>query len=139
MDKMILERKLDSLQRCITRITAKCPQDPQALMDNIDLQDIVVLNLSRAIQLCVGVGLHCLSRQTLPSPGTMGETFDLLAKSGIIDSQLAHNLKKSVGFRNIAVHNYTALDIQIVHALATRHIKDFQQYYQAIAATLIFL
>ena len=47
MDRLIVERKLDSLQRCIRRIRDKRPDSVEALAADADLQDVLVLNLSR--------------------------------------------------------------------------------------------
>lgn len=135
MDSLIIERKLDSLQRSLARVTQKCPPDVHTLLDDADLQDIVVLNLSRAVQLCVDIGTHCLTNHpALSPPNTMGETFDRLAEAGVISDALGERMKKPVGFRNLAVHNYAALDMAIVHAIATRHVEDFRQFAQAVAA-----
>ncbi len=136
MDRLIIERKLDSLQRCLQRIEDKCPESAPALQDDLDLQDIVVLNLSRAIQLSVDIAAHCLSNQPVAPPNTMGETFDRLAEAGLIERSLANNLKRSVGFRNIAVHNYTTLDMAIVHSLATEHLQDFRAFGKVVAGIL---
>lgn len=46
MDKMIVNKKLDSLYRCINRIEEKCPADAVELKANIDLQDVIALNLN---------------------------------------------------------------------------------------------
>ena len=61
MDREVVEQKLESLRRCVGRIEAKSPADAQMLVADIDLQDIVSLNLSRAVQVCVDIGasLRC--------------------------------------------------------------------------------
>ena len=41
---------------------------------------------------------------------------------------LAARLKKAVGFRNIAMHNYEAIDWFIVHSIVTHHLKDFVDF-----------
>jgi hypothetical protein len=53
MDREVIEHKLESLRRCLQRVEEKCPSDPDRLSRDPDLQDIVTLNLSRAVQLCV--------------------------------------------------------------------------------------
>lgn len=68
----------------------------------------------------------------LPPPGTMGETFDRLAEGQIIDSSLADRLKKAVGFRNIAVHNYERINGEIVHAVCSRHLDDFRTFARTV-------
>jgi uncharacterized protein YutE (UPF0331/DUF86 family) len=44
-------------------------------------------------------------------------------------------MKKSVGFRNIAVHNYEAIDWEITHAIATRHVNDFAAFAAGVVAS----
>lgn len=136
MDRLIVERKLDSLRRCLDRVRERCPSDVATLATNADLQDIVVLNLSRAVQICVDLALHMLSSAGQPVPDTMGQAFDRLASTEHISASLASRLKKAVGFRNIAVHNYSGIDWAIVHAIATRHLCDFEAFARAIAPQL---
>jgi uncharacterized protein YutE (UPF0331/DUF86 family) len=132
MDRALIEEKLESLRRCVRRIQDKRPDSAQALAGDLDAQDILALNLTRAIQLCVDVGAHLIAGENVPPPQTMGSTFDLLADLGYIDSELATRMKKAVGFRNIAVHNYEAIDWEIVHALVTHNLDDFQQFALAV-------
>ena len=64
----------------------------------------------------------------------MGQTFDVLADRQVISNELAVKLKKSVGFRNIAVHNYDSINWDIVHSIVDLHLKDFSEYAKAIVA-----
>lgn len=132
MDREVIEQKLESLRRCLTRIGEKCPVAPEALAVDPDAQDIVALNLTRAVQICVDIGAHLIAGKEVPSPETMGRTFDVLADLGYISPALALRLKKAVGFRNIAVHNYEAIDWHIVHAIATRNLSDFSDFAKAV-------
>ncbi|MDP1696728.1 MAG: DUF86 domain-containing protein [Xanthomonadaceae bacterium] len=134
MDRAVVAQKLESLRRCIARIEAKCPASAQALVDDADLQDIIALNLTRAVQLGVDIAAHLIAeRMDVPAPGTMGQTFDALAQTGIIDAALSERLKKAVGFRNIAVHSYERIDWLIVHAIARHHLADFTAFAQCVA------
>ncbi|MAX54709.1 MAG: hypothetical protein CL537_04215 [Alcanivoracaceae bacterium] len=136
MDSLIVERKLESLRRCIKRVEQKRPNNVAILEADPDIQDILVLNLSRAVQLCVDIAAHVLlDYETLP-PNTMGETFDRLADLKIIEPELCVSLKRSVGFRNMAVHNYSVLDWHIVYAIATHHLEDFRRFAVAVTPLL---
>ncbi len=132
MDRLIIERKLDSLQRCLSRVRDKNPADLSTLEKDLDLQDVLVLNLSRAVQICVDIAAHILSERKQPPPETMGQTFDLLAREQLLDSALNERLKRSVGFRNLAVHNYEAINWAIVHSIATRHLADFEAFAKQV-------
>lgn len=134
MDRDIVERKLDSLHRCLLRIRERTPASVQALQHDIDIQDVLTLNLIRAVQVCVDLATHVLSGRNLPPPDTMGQSFDRLLQAGVIDAALATRMKQAVGFRNIAVHAYTAIDWHVVHAIATGHLGDFKAYARAVLA-----
>ena len=128
MDTLIIERKLDSLQRCLARIRDKTPDSVDTLSKDLDLQDVLVLNLSRAVQICVDIAAHILSERQQPPPETMGQAFDRLVQDGLLDADLGERLKRSVGFRNLAVHNYEAINWAIVFSIATKNIRDFDDY-----------
>jgi uncharacterized protein YutE (UPF0331/DUF86 family) len=136
MDREVIEQKLESLRRCLQRVAEKCPSDPATLGRDPDLQDIVTLNLTRAVQLCVDLGAHLIADLDVPPPDTMGQTFDALARAGVISERLALQLKKAVGFRNIAVHHYEEIDWTIVHRIALHHLNDFTEFAKVIASQL---
>lgn len=132
MDRQVIDQKLESLRRCVLRVKAKCPDKVDTLLADADLQDIVTLNLSRAVQLCVDLGAHVIAGLEVPAPGTMGQTFELLSEQGVIDAALAQRLKRAVGFRNIAVHNYDAINWHMVHRIARDHLGDFSDFAAAM-------
>jgi len=133
MDREVVEQKLESLRRCLQRIETKCPSEATTLAADIDLQDIVALNLSRAVQISVDIGTHLIAGMEVPPPGTMGQTFDVLAQAGILNKALATRLKKAVGFRNIAVHNYENINWVIVHGIVKHHLADFSEFAKVVA------
>lgn len=136
MDKGLIQEKLEVLRRCVKRIEDKRPASWEALRDDPDLQDIVALNLTRAVQLCVDIAAHVIAEREVSAPATMGEAFDALSNLGILEKELALRMKKAVGFRNIAVHNYQKIDWAIVHTICHKHLDDFTDFARAIAKLL---
>lgn len=136
MDREVVEQKLEALRRCLRRIEIKCPTDAATLVVDIDLQDIISLNLSRAVQIAVDIGAHLIAGMEVPPPDTMGQTFDLLAQEGVLNIDLASSLKKAVGFRNIAVHNYESINWDIVHSIVKFHLADFSEFAKVVAMRL---
>lgn len=133
MDRGVVEQKLESLRRCLRRIEAKCPADATTLVADVDLQDIISLNLSRAVQISVDIAAHLIAGMEVPAPDTMGQTFDLLAQSGVLSAELAIRLKKAVGFRNIAIHSYESINWEIVYSIAKYHLVDFSEFAKEVA------
>jgi uncharacterized protein YutE (UPF0331/DUF86 family) len=130
----VLRAKAEALLRCIARVRATCPASAEALAGSIDAQDIVSVNLIRAVQLAVDMATHAVASAGLPPPTTMGESFDRLAEAGRISTDLARRLRGAVGFRNIAVHAYDRIDWTVVHALATTRLADLEAFSAALLA-----
>ncbi|MCA0912435.1 DUF86 domain-containing protein [Marinobacter hydrocarbonoclasticus] len=41
---------------------------------------------------------------------------------------MASRMRKSVGFRNVTVHNYDHVNCEIVYAICTKHLGDFRAF-----------
>lgn len=136
MDRDIVQAKLESLRRCIERIAGKTPPSTDQLAHDPDLQDIIALNLQRAVQLCVDLAAHVIVDTSSKTPSTMADNFAILQEANVITPAIADRMMKAVGFRNIAVHSYQTIDWNIVYQICTRHLDDFRQFAKAIAQQL---
>jgi hypothetical protein len=58
VDSNLIPLKLESLRRSIQRVQSSCPMTVEDLRQDLDAQDIVTLNLTRAVQLAVDIGTH---------------------------------------------------------------------------------
>jgi uncharacterized protein YutE (UPF0331/DUF86 family) len=132
MDRNLIGEKLESLRRCLQRISLKCPADAETLASDLDAQDIVSLNLTRAVQITVDIAAHLIASREIPAPDTMGQAFDALADAGLILPDLARRLKKAVGFRNLAVHDYGTINWLIVHGICRHNLDDFREFAAAV-------
>jgi uncharacterized protein YutE (UPF0331/DUF86 family) len=129
MDEQLVAQKLESLRRCIQRVESKLPDNVETLLTDLDAQDIVSLNLTRAVQMSVDIAAHWLAGHSeSTAPKTMGQAFDALANSGVIEHELAVRMRKSVGFRNVMVHNYDDVNWEIVFAICQYHLGDFRAF-----------
>jgi len=133
MDQLILAEKLESLRRCISRVDEKKPPQVELLIDNPDIQDILVLNLTRAVQLCVDIGSHMISDSNETAPNTMGDVFETLQKLDVISAKTCQQMKKAVGFRNVAIHNYAAINWKIVYAICEKSLDDFRAFAKQVS------
>jgi len=130
-DKDIVLAKVATIQKCLDRIRDVTGLDPESLED-IDKQDIFVLNLQRAIQACIDLAAYAISCENLGLPERVRDNFIILKEKGIIDAELASRMVKMTGFRNIAVHNYQALDLDILKSILVNNLKDIEEFYFAL-------
>ncbi len=128
MDPVIVREKRESLRRCVARVEERTPPDVASLTGVADIQDIVVLNLTRAIQLWVDIGSHIIGDAEVAAPRTMGGTFEAIRQLGTFGPETCEAMTRAMGFRNIAICNYTAIDWEIVRAICAGSLSDFRRF-----------
>jgi uncharacterized protein YutE (UPF0331/DUF86 family) len=134
MTSDVVTEKLEALRRCLSRIESRTPPSAEALAADLDAQDILSLNLERATQKVVDLALHILSTRDAALPNNMVDAVRGLVPLGAISAQTAERMAKAIGFRNLSVHAYRAIDWAIVYAIATKHLADFRQFMREIVA-----
>lgn len=132
MNEDVLRAKLEALARCISRIKSRTPANCEELKNDYDSQDIISVNLERAVQTCVDIASHIVADFPEEAPKTMGEVFLSLGKQNVISNELAQKMIKAVGFRNISVHQYQSVDWKIVYSIATKNLDDFTAFSKVI-------
>lgn len=131
IDADVVFAKVGNIQRCLRRIKDVTALDPMSLAD-IDVQDIFVLNLQRAIQSAIDLAAHAVSEGDLGLPAVLKENFSLLKDAKVLEPGLADRMVRMVGFSNIAVHDYQNLDIEILKSILIHHLVDLEDFCQAI-------
>lgn len=128
VDRDIVFAKINSIQRCLKRITEVTQGKPESL-DNLDVEEIVTLNLQRAIQGAIDLAAHVIADEGWGIPQELRENFDLLSQENVLSDELTKRLRKMVGFRNIAVHEYQTINIEILKSIIRNNLKDLEEFY----------
>ena len=128
----VLINKAASIERCVKRAREEYAADPQGFADNHTRQDAAILNIQRACEAALDVGHHLIRREALGVPQSARDVFELLHRAGWIDAQLADTLKRMVGFRNIAVHDYQRLQVPVTVSIIQGHLDDFLRYTERL-------
>ena len=128
----ILVNKTATIRRCIKRINEEYLGHEQELEDNYTRQDSIILNLERASQASIDLSSHLIRIKKLGVPKTSREVFELLQEQHILSSETAETMKKMVGFRNIAVHDYQNISLAIVKNIIEHHLSDFEGFIKDI-------
>lgn len=130
MNDVILN-KTTTIERCVKRIYDVYEGNSQNLSD-FTKQDSIILNIQRACEASIDLAMHIVSERKLGVPKASREAFKLLQDAGLIDAALAKTLMNMVGFRNIAVHDYQALELDILVAILEKHIDDFKKFTKLV-------
>lgn len=133
-DDVVLN-KAASIERCLHRIVEEYGGNQQNLVANQTKQDAIILNLQRACETVIDLAMYVVSQRRLGVPQECRDAFALLQASGILPADLAARMQRMVGFRNVAVHEYTRLNLDIVHMIITKHLDDFRTFSSTIVKT----
>lgn len=130
-DDVVLN-KVASIERCLGRISDEYTGHASDLAKDITRQDAIILNLLRACETSIDLAMHLTRVHRLGIPQTTRESFDLLCAEGLIEASLAARMKKMVGFRTIAVHNYQALSLDVVRAIIEERLEEFRNFASSV-------
>ena len=96
------------------------------------VQDVVVLNLQRAAQACLDLANHLITANSWELPRSARHSVEILRDASVIPREQSQVMVGVMGFRNIAVHDYAALDPAIVDAIVAKHLGDLERFVDAI-------
>ena len=128
----VLINKTATIERCVARARTEYDKDPETFSTDFTRQDAAILNIQRACEAALDMGQHLVRRERLGVPQSARDVFDLLHRGGWLGDDLLSSMKNMVGFRNIAMHEYQALQLPIAVSIITRHLGDFLAFSSAI-------
>jgi uncharacterized protein YutE (UPF0331/DUF86 family) len=133
-DAELVARKLAQIETYVAELRRLARLDEIAR--DVRERRFVEHTLQMAIQAALDVASHIVSDERLGEPRTNQELFDLLASAGWIAVEQAVILRRAVGFRNVVVHGYAAVDPEIVRDVAENHLPDLLDFVSAIRVRL---
>ena len=126
-DDVILN-KAGVIERWIARVREEHDGNDENLMSNFTRQDSIILNLQRACEATIDLAMHLVKVKKLGIPQESKDAFQFLSEAELLNKELSERLMKMVGFRNIAVHDYMKLNIEIVKSIVNDDLDVFLEF-----------
>lgn len=127
MDDVVIQ-KAASIERCLARVKEEFENAGESFNTNYTHQDAAILNLQRACEQSIDLCNHSIRIQKWGVPATSKSSFDILVENNFLPKKLGERLKKMIGFRNIAVHEYGSLNITILRKIIVDHLIEFKEF-----------
>lgn len=128
MNDIVLNKK-ESIERCIKQVKSYYSLDSDIpFKEDLLKQDAIAINLQRACEQAIDLANHIIKSKKLGLPKESRESFQLLKQNNIIPKDLAVKLEKMVGFRNILVHQYQQLDLDLLVDIIENRLVDLLDY-----------
>ncbi|HEY3819355.1 MAG TPA: DUF86 domain-containing protein [Polyangiaceae bacterium] len=135
-DAELVVRKLAILRDHVARARRRRPATADALRADQDLQDSLSMSVLVAIQEAIDTAFHVVSDEGWGAPASYAESFEVLARHGVIDLALAEVLSGAVGLRNRLAHAYATLDIDRLWGELPAGLDALDRYAEAVARFL---
>ncbi|OHB74139.1 MAG: toxin-antitoxin antitoxin component [Planctomycetes bacterium RBG_16_59_8] len=128
----IIVNKIQSIQRCVERAREEYAKNPDGFDSDFTVQDAAIMNVVRACEQAIDLANHIIKWKKMGIPNSSAESFDLLQKKSVIERPLCERLKHVVCFRNIVVHQYEHIDVEIVKSVIRNDLNDLVLFTDAI-------
>jgi uncharacterized protein YutE (UPF0331/DUF86 family) len=133
-DADLLAKKLAAIETCVQELRTLAR--PAEIVRDVREARFVLHTLQIAIQAAIDVASHIVSDERLGEPETNRELFDRLARHGWLSADLAATMSRMAGFRNIVVHGYAGVNLEIVRDIVEHRLGDLLAFVAAIRARL---
>ena len=135
MKKEILER-LEKLQQYVKILESYKKYSLEEIKNDYTLRGAIERYLQVAIECAIDIGEMIISFEALRKPETYREVIRILGEKNILPKDFSNKFEDAVKFRNILVHMYTDIDINILYKILQRNLDDFNQFAKYIAKYL---
>jgi uncharacterized protein YutE (UPF0331/DUF86 family) len=133
-DLPLIEKRLAVIDTCVSDLRAMARAD--RLDTDIRERRFVERTLQVAIQAALDVASHITSERRLGEPATNRELFTLLERDGWIPSELRARLADMAGFRNVLVHGYDDVNLDVVRDVLKNHLVDLERFTAGVRQKL---
>jgi len=123
------------IERSLRRVLEIYQGNP-SLTDLMHL-DALTLNVERACQAAIDLAMHVVAAEHLGMPHSQADAFRLLADADALERTLSERMIGMCGFRNVLVHQYQELEVDILHQVATERWQDLVALCQAFGLKIV--
>lgn len=129
-EKVLYQLRL--LQADVEKLKEKMTLTENEYLDDFDSQIIVERKFQTAIESCVNIGNHLISRLNLRLAEDYASVFQVLAEADVVSSELAERMADMARFRNLLVHLYWGIDHEKVYQTMRERIETLESFSRAI-------
>lgn len=128
LDKEFIKNKINYIQQELGELSPYKELSLQEITSDYLKHTFIERVLERIINDALDINQHIIAEKGQEAPNDYKETFIILSKINILPAEFANEISKSVGLRNILVHNYHKLDEEIFYNSIQSCLNDYTKY-----------
>lgn len=124
----VIINKCAVIENCLKRLHEEYDGQETSISTNFTKQDSIILNLQRACEATIDLAMRWIRLKKLGTPQTSRDVFVILLSHNLLPQKLAEDLQAMVGFRNVAIHDYQKINLDIVHSILKTKLNNFSEF-----------
>jgi uncharacterized protein YutE (UPF0331/DUF86 family) len=129
----VIENKISSTRKYLGVLERYKGYSKAQVYEDIDLKGAVERYLYLAAQSAIDLAEALITFKNLRKPTTMAESFRILQEAGMLPAELAENLVRMTGFRNILAHAYEDVDPDILYDVLQKRLTNLAEFLDKIS------
>lgn len=136
MDPLLLERRLELLNKYLETLQGFQSVSLNEFLDNFDNQLIVERLLYLILDISLGINRHILLNAYQFFPQTHELCFLELGNKGIISKDLASNITDWIKIRDILEYDHENIKLKVVYACISKALQQYPLYIRQVTEYL---
>lgn len=132
----LIGEKLSKLREYLAYLRQLGEISPEAFSSDFRSRGAAERYLHLSIESVIDIGSEIISCLQLRRPGRYADIPEILAEAGIIPEELSSEVARMIGFRNLLVHDYARINVNLEHGFLRRRLGDFEAYMKCIVEWL---
>lgn len=136
LDTSLIQERLREIQLLLADLVEIGEVDAERLRRERPTRHVVERVLSQIVELAGSINTHIVASLLGRSPRSYADSFDEVARAGVLEWDLAAALRPSAGMRNVLVHDYLEVDHTKVSAAIPLALEQYDHYIRHVAGWL---
>ena len=129
----LLKNLHSALREALSNLRRHSGRSARELGGEADLRWIVERGLHLCVQNALDIATHLAAASGLDSPD-YATAIDRLAELGVLSQEFASRLRPMAGFRNVLVHGYLQVDLNVLAYVLHEKLKDLDEFAVQVEA-----
>jgi uncharacterized protein YutE (UPF0331/DUF86 family) len=122
----VILSKLAIIEEYLFKLQDYLPVTLDQFRNDWGLQKITERSLQVMIETMIDIAERIIAKKNVAPPKTSADAVTLLQKLGVVKNSNAYI--KMVRFRNLVVHDYASIDVEILYSILTNNLQDFRNF-----------
>ncbi len=131
-----VQARLDALDDLLAELDRELPVSADTLAADSRTRRVLERLLTLLADTAVKINTHVVVALGARAPDEYRDSFPAAAEAGMLDADLAGRLALAVGQRNVLIHEYERVDLDLLADGAQRAAGDYRTYIGEVARFL---